>query len=147
VPKKTLEMSEYESHIHDRMRQAYQRVFGGPGSPGFGRPYMEPPVDVYQTETDVVVIMEIAGIPEEEVELEVDGHRLTISGERKPLPGTPRRRYSQMEIASGPFRRELHLPCEVNAEEATAVYTSGILQLTLPMTRPTSGRHLRIIVQ
>jgi HSP20 family protein len=140
-------MSEFEQHIHERMRQAYQRVFGGPGSPGFGQPYMEPPVDVFQTETDVVVIMEIAGIPEEEVELAVDGRTLTITGERKPLPASPRRRYSQMEIANGPFRRQLLLPSEVNAEAATANYKNGILEITLPMTRPTTGRHLRIIVQ
>ena len=147
MPRKSLEMSEFEQHIHERMRQAYQRVFGAPGNPGFGQPYMEPPVDVFQTDTDVVVIMEVAGIPEEEVELEVEGRTLTITGERKPLAGSPRRRYSQMEIANGPFRRELLLPSEVNADGAKAVYNNGILEIRLPMTRPTTGRHLRIIVQ
>lgn len=130
------------------MRQAYKRVFGGPGSPGFGQPYMEPPVDVYQTETDVIVLMEIAGIPEEEIALEVDGRTLVISGERKPLQSSgPRRMYSQMEITNGPFRRQLLLPIEVNAEAAEAIYRNGILEVKLPMARPSAGRNLRIIVR
>jgi HSP20 family protein len=149
MTRKPVEMSEYDQHIQERMRQAYQRVFGSsPGSPGFGQRYMEPPCDVYQTESHVVVLMDIAGIPDEEIELEVDGRRLIISGERKPLGSdSSRRSYSQMEITTGPFRRELFLPAEVDAENSEAVYHSGILKITLPISRPATGRHLRIIVR
>jgi HSP20 family protein len=107
---------------------------------------MEPAVDVYQTDSEVVVLMEIAGIPEEEIELQVEGRSLVIHGHRKPARGGPRRVYSQMEITTGPFRRNLLLPAEVNAEEAHAAYQNGILEIRLPMTRPSTGRHLRIIV-
>jgi len=139
-------MSDFEQHIQERMGRAYKRVFGIPPSPGFGRPYIEPPVDIYHTDKDVVVLMEIAGIPEAEIELEVEGHSMTIRGHRKPLGGRPNRVYSQMEIAHGPFQRDIHLPSEVNAEAARAVYRDGILEITLPVTKPHSGRHLRIIV-
>ncbi len=133
-------------HIHERMEQAYQRLVGAPGSPHFCVPFMEPPVDVYQTETDVVVQMEIAGILDEEVELAVEGRTLIIRGERKPLPGHPRRVYSQMEIADGPFQRQLHLPADVNPEAAKAVYKCGILEIVLPKATPSAGRQLRIVV-
>jgi HSP20 family protein len=133
-------------HIRERMEQAYQRLVGAPGSPHFGVPVMEPPVDVYQTETDVVVQVEIAGISDEEVELEVEGNTLIVRGERKPLPGQPQRVYSQMEIAHGPFQRRLLLPAAVNAEAAVAVYKCGILEIVLPKASPTSGRQLRIVV-
>lgn len=139
-------VSEFDQHIQERMRQAYQRVFGASGSPGFGRRYMEPACDVFQAESNIVVLMDIAGIPDEEIELEVDGRRLVISGQRKPLGGRSHRVYSQMEIATGPFRRELFLPAEVDAEKSEAIYHAGILKVTLPVSRPSSGRHLRIIV-
>ncbi len=129
------------------MSRAYERVFGAPASPGFGRPYMEPPVDIYHTDKEVVVLMEIAGIPEEEIELEVEGRSMIVRGRRKPLSGRPNRVYSQMEITHGAFQRDLLLPSEVNAEAAKAVYKDGILEITLPVTKPHSGRHLTIVVR
>ena len=140
-------MSDFEQHIQERMSRAYQRVFGSPANPGFGRPYMEPPVDIYHTDKEVVVLMEIAGIPEEEIELEVEGRSMVVRGQRKPLGGRPNRVYSQMEITHGAFQRDLLLPSEVNAEAAKAVYKDGILEITLPVTRPHSGRHLTIVVR
>jgi HSP20 family protein len=146
MARQDVEMSDFEQHIQERMRRAYQRVFGAPGSPNFGRPYMEPPVDIYQTDKDVVVVMEIAGIPDAEVELEVEGRSMCVSGQRRPIGSLPGCVYSQMEITHGAFRRDLLLPAEVNAETADAVYKDGILEIRLPIAKPTHGRHLRIIV-
>jgi len=147
MARQDVEKSDFEQHIQERMSRAYQRVFGSPGSPGFGRPFMEPPVDIYHTDKEVVVLMEIAGIPEEEIELEVEGHSMIVRGRRKPIAARPNRVYSQMEITHGAFQRELHLPSEVNAEAAKAVYKDGILEITLPVTKPHSGRHLTIVVR
>jgi HSP20 family protein len=108
---------------------------------------MEPPVDVYQTDAHVVVLVEIAGILEEEIDLEVEGRNMTIRGERKPVPSRPQRAYSQMEIINGPFQRELFLPAEVNPEQAEATYKHGILEIVLPKAAPTRGRQLRIVVR
>jgi HSP20 family protein len=139
--------SDFEHRIREHMEKAYQRVFGSsPGSPNFCAPYMEPPVDVYQTDKEVVVLMEIAGIPEEEIELQVEGHSMLIRGERRPLPGHPRREYSQMEIAHGAFQREILLPSSVDAESMRADYKNGILEIVLPKTTPAHGRQLRIVV-
>lgn len=138
--------SQFE-HIRERMQQAYQHVLGGPGSPGFCAPYMEPAADVYETQDAVVVVVEIAGISGEEIELEVDGRALVITGQRRPLPGKPNRTYSQMEIAHGPFRRDLLLPSEVDAESASAVYKDGVFEVVLPKTGPHGNRHLRIVAR
>ena len=140
-------MSDFEQHIQERMSRAYQRVFGSPANPGFGRPYMEPPVDIYHTDKEVVVLMEIAGIPEEEIELEVEGRSMIVRGRRRPIGGHPNRVYSQMEITHGAFQRDLLLPSQVNAEAAKAVYKDGILEITLPVTKPHGGRHLTIVVR
>jgi HSP20 family protein len=143
-----LEGTDFDKRIHEHLERAYQRVFGNaPGSPGWCTPYMEPPVDVYQTETHVVVLMEIAGIPREEIEISVDGRDMLIRGERKPLPGRPNRSYSQMEIAQGAFQRQVLLPAEVNPEALEAVYKDGILEIVLPKAAPARGRQLRIVVR
>ena len=138
--------SEFE-RIRERMQTAWQHVIGPPGAPRFCAPVIEPPVDVYETDDEVVVLVEIAGIPNEEVEVLVDGRTLTVRGERRPPGGRPQRLYSQMEICQGPFQRDLLLPSEVNAEQARASYNAGLLEIVLPKVGQTLSRHVRVIAR
>ena len=147
MTRKTADMFSQFEHIHERMQQAYKQVLGGPGSPGFCAPYMEPAADVYETADEVIVLVEIAGISGEEIELELDGRTLVIRGQRRPLPAKPRLTYSQMEIAHGAFKRELLLPSEVDAEHAAAAYKDGVLEVVLPKAGPHENRHLRIVAR
>ncbi len=138
--------SDFE-RIRERMEQAWRQVIGPPGAPRFCAPVIEPSVDVYETDREVVVVAEIAGISEEEVEIMVDGRRLVLSGERKPGAAEQKRLYSQMEICHGPFRRELLLPAEVNPEEASAGYSQGLLQIVLPKVTRQVNRRVKFVVR
>ena len=130
--------------IRERMEQAWRHVIGPPGSPRFCVSVIEPPVDVYETDAEVFVILEIAGIADEDVDIEVEGRTMIIRGERRPVSGRPQRLYSQMEVCHGPFERELLLPCEVNPEEARASYKAGMLEIVLPKAGRTMSRQVRI---
>lgn len=142
------QFSGWDPHIQEHLDRARRTLLGGsPGSPNFCPPYMEPPVDVYQTETHVVVLVEIAAIPEEEILIEVEGRIMLVRGERKALSGPAVRAYHQMEIAHGVFQREILLPAEVNPEELSAVYKDGILEIALPKSEARAGRQLRIVVR
>jgi HSP20 family protein len=150
MTRKTADMFSQFEHIRERMDQAYRRVLGGPGGPGgpgFGVAYLEPATDVYETDEEVVVLVELAGIPNAELQLEVEGRVLYLQGERRPLAGRPGMRYSQIEISHGLFRRELLLPAEVNAESASATYHDGILEVVLPKARTGANRQLRIVAR
>jgi HSP20 family protein len=138
--------SDFE-RIQERMEQAWQQVLGPPGAPRFCAPLIEPSVDVYETDQDVVVVAEIAGISDEEVEIAVDGRVLVLSGERRPSEARPGRLYSQMEICHGPFRRELLLPAEVNPDKADAEYSHGMLEIVLPKVTRHMNRRLKIVVR
>lgn len=147
MTRKTADMFFQFERIRERMEQAYRQVLGGPGSPGFCAPYMEPAADVYETDSEVVVLVEIAGIAGEEIELEIEGRTLVIRGTRRPLPGRARRVYSQMEITHGAFQRELMMPAEVDAGKAVATYEHGILEVVLPKAGPSQNRQLRIVAR
>ena len=67
--------SDFE-RIRERMEQAWRQVLGPPGAPRFCSPLIEPSIDVYETDDEVVVVTEIAGISEEEVKIVVDGKML-----------------------------------------------------------------------
>ncbi len=138
--------SDFE-RIRERMEQAWRQVLGPPGAPRFSSPLIESPVDVYETDDEVVVVAEIAGILEEEVEIVVDGKVLVLIGERKPSIGRPGRLYSQMEICHGPFRRELLLPADVNPDEARAEYSQGMLEIVLPKVTRRVSRQVKFLVR
>lgn len=138
--------SDFE-RIRERMEQAWRQVLGPPGSPRFCPPLIEPPVDVYETDCEVVVLAEIAGILEEEVEIAVNGRRIIFGGERRPSAGQPGRLYSQMEICQGPFRRELLLPADVNPDEARAEYSQGMLEIVLPKVTRRVSRQVKIVIR
>jgi HSP20 family protein len=142
----TVVFSDFE-RIQERMEQAWQQLLGPPGAPRFCPPLIEPSVDVYETDSDVVVIAEVAGISDAEVEIAVDGRVLVLSGERKPSEARPGRLYSQMEICHGPFRRELLLPAEVNPDKADARYSHGMLEIVLPKVTRHMNRRLKIVVR
>lgn len=134
------------ARIHERMGRAYERVLGAPGAPGFCAPYIEPPADVYETADEVVVVIEVAGLEQDAIDVTVDGPTLVFRGERRPLKGRPNRVYSQMEIGHGEFQREFSLPANVTPDGARAVYRDGILEIALPKVAPIVRRHLRLFL-
>jgi HSP20 family protein len=137
--------SEFE-HIRERMEQARRRVIGAPGSPRFSTPFIEPAVDIYETAGAVVIVAEIPGIGEGDLELEVEGSACILRGERKTVRSGPKREYGQMEISYGAFQRELLLPSSVNPDAMRTVYKDGMLQITLPKASPAQTRRMKIPV-
>jgi HSP20 family protein len=90
----------------------------------------KPPTDVYETETSLIVKVEVAGLREEDFEVVAEEQVLMIRGVR-PDPNE-RRAYHQMEIRSGKFEIAIGLPSGVNLDEATAEYTQGFLTVIFP---------------
>jgi HSP20 family protein len=89
-----------------------------------------PPTDMYETEDNVIVKMEIAGMRDEDLEVALQDNQLSISGAR--ADSTERKAYHQMEIPFGKFSVGIELPVRVNTESATAEYKDGFLTIQLP---------------
>jgi HSP20 family molecular chaperone IbpA len=93
-----------------------------------------PPTDVYQTEEEIIVRVEIAGMREADFAILLDGRKLSIRGIRADV--VERRAYHQMEIRFGEFRAEIELPVAVQAEGIEAIYRDGFLRIMLPKALP-----------
>jgi HSP20 family protein len=101
-----------------------------------------PKVDVFycgRDEARAVVLVELAGIDIDSVNLEVAGRDLVISGERV-VQQTEGRVYQQVEIEAGGFRRVIELGADVDADRAEASYEDGILRVELPLQAAVSTR-------
>ena len=93
-----------------------------------------PPTDVYETENNYVVRVEIAGMREEDFEITMENNFLMINGSRPDLP--ERRAYQQMEIRFGKFETAVGMPGPVDLESSRADYSEGFLTVTLPKAKP-----------
>lgn len=89
-----------------------------------------PPTDVYETEDNYVIKVEIAGMRDEDFEVAFENNHLMISGYRSDL--NERRAYHQMEIRFGRFELAVEVPTTVDMEKATAEYKDGFLLIVLP---------------
>jgi HSP20 family protein len=92
-----------------------------------------PPTDVYETDDEYVVRIEVAGMRDEDFEVVLENNALFVAGFRQDLPG--RRAYHQMEIRFGKFVNTVILPGAVEADAAHAEYSGGFLTVHLPRSR------------
>jgi len=90
-----------------------------------------PSTDVYETEDQVVVLVEIPGVQTQDVSITYFNRRLVIEGVRHD-PNPHHRAYHQLEIHFGEFRVEVELPMAVAEDHIRAEYQSGLLCITLP---------------
>jgi len=101
-------------------------------------------VDVYQTETDLVLQSAIAGIKPEDLDISLEGDVLTITGERKK-PFEESGDYFSQECYWGKFSRQIILPVEVDPNRIEATLKNGILTIRIPKIQREKKR--RIIVK
>ena len=123
----------------ERMRREMDELFGDVferrrGIHGRG---FSPRVDVYYTDNPprAVVKVDLAAVDPADVALEIRGRQLLIAGERRPTEAGGRL-YQQIEIENGPFRRLVELGADVVADEASASYVDGVLQVEIPLAQP-----------
>jgi HSP20 family molecular chaperone IbpA len=94
-----------------------------------GEASWRPPTDVYETDDSAVVIVEIAGLQESDLQVALNGRTLIVTGERRDP--AEKLAYQQMEIRYGKFRTEVHLPWALDSEGQSATYEEGFLRITL----------------
>jgi HSP20 family protein len=102
-----------------------------------------PPVDLLETPDGYVLMAELPGISQEDVHLELQDGRLTISGVRREHESACEQ-YHRIERGHGSFSRTFHLPVPVDAEGITADLRDGVLTVTCPKSTDGPSRRIQI---
>jgi HSP20 family protein len=98
-----------------------------------------PPMDIYETEDEVIILVEMAGVRKEDLEVTMCEDMLLIVGKRtNPFQGD-QRKVHQMEIDFGPFERRVRFMIPVRTDGINAVYQEGFLILRIPKSRTEPG--------
>jgi len=96
---------------------------------------LKPQIDVFETKTEIYVFAEIAGVEENDLDIEISSRAIKISGRRRHIRHSQKGTYKMAEIQYGPFERILLLPSAIDRENATASYINGILYVRLSKTQ------------
>jgi HSP20 family protein len=105
-----------------------------------------PAVDIFETDKNVVLKMELAGIDPNDVEVRVENNTLYLTGQRKAETEVKEQKYHHMERLVGRFARSFTLPRTVDGQKVAAEYHDGILTLTLPKKEEAKPKTIKINV-
>ena len=111
----------------DRMHRQFCR----PGGYGSAQSLWEPPVDVFEDDTEMIIVVALPGVPADRIEVTVEstGELVVRAQTRFPFSGA-RRAVRRLEIPYGQFERRIRLP-EGRYEDATRELVNGCLTLRL----------------
>lgn len=105
-----------------------------------------PPSDVHETPEEVVIRMELPGVPQDCVEVLVRGARIEVCGEKRPDTAADAS-YLCMERSFGRFNRTFDVNGPVNLFRMTVVLKGGVLALHLPKVLERRGRERKIPIR
>jgi len=102
-----------------------------------------PPVEIYDTGEDLVIVAELPGLDKNDINISFDNGQLTISGERK-AEEEEGRNYHRNERWYGKFGRSFQMPASYDAEKVNAHLRNGVLSVTLPKKDEAKPRQISI---
>lgn len=102
--------------------------------------------DVYETDKDVVVEMQVPGFEKNNIKVSLQDGYLRVEGKYDEVGEKTDKNYWRKEIKRGSFARTIPLPCEVKTDGAKASFKDGVLKITLPKIEPTNevGEEIKI---
>jgi len=95
-------------------------------------PMMRPNVDIAENEKEYTIAVELPGVSEKDVNVEVVGDTLRISGEKKQESEEKNGNYHRIQRSFGAFQRILDLPQDANTEGVEAKFRNGVMTISIP---------------
>ncbi len=132
------------------LREAMDRLFDDAFTRPFslmrdgGSTWASPAVDMYQTDNEVVVKAALPGIKADEVQINVTGDILTLTGEMKHEEEKKDKSWHIREHRWGAFERSVRLPTSVISDQAKADFDNGILTITLPKSEKVKPKTITV---
>ncbi len=103
-----------------------------------------PKVDIFETDTDLVLKAELPGIDPKDVDLSLEKNVLTLKGQRLFEHEDKKDNYHRVERSYGSFTRSFSLPTTIEEGKIRADYKDGVLTVSLPKTKQALPRQIKI---
>ena len=91
-----------------------------------------PAVDIIESDEQYEIKFSVPGVAKEDIKIDLDKGKLTVSGERKKEEKTEKRNFRSIETRYGSFSRSFHLPENINEDGINASSENGVLNIVIP---------------
>jgi len=103
-----------------------------------------PPVDVYEDEHSLILKLDMPGVNEEDLDVQLENSTLTVKGERKFEKEEKEENFHRIERRYGSFQRTFRVPSTVDPEHVDAQYDKGVLKLTMAKRAEAKPKQIKI---
>ena len=132
--------SNLRDDLNSLLESPFWSAFGWAGELFSG---WSPALDLYQSNDNMIAVVELPGMRKEEIEISLHDGTLTIAGERKSeTPNGEKAERSERYV--GKFRRSITLHARVDANRVSATYRDGILTVTLPKAEEAKPKQIQV---
>ena len=105
-----------------------------------------PAVDVYEDEHKVVLKLEVPGVKEQDLDVQVENQTLTVRGQRSFEKEEKEENFQRIERRYGSFTRSFTLPNTINTESVNASYENGVLKIELAKREEAKPKQIKVNV-
>ncbi len=105
-----------------------------------------PPVDMYEDEHNITLKMEVPGIDEKDIDVQIVNNTLTVHGERKIEKEEKEENFRRVERQYGEFTRSFTLPSSVDLGQVSAHYDKGVLKINLAKKAEAKPKQIKVNV-
>jgi HSP20 family protein len=105
-----------------------------------------PAIDVAENESSVFVKVELPGMSEKDVDVNILGNTLTIKGQKTKEEEKKDQNYYRLERSYGSFQRSVTLPSAVEADKCKASFKDGVLEIEMPKKEEAKPKQIKVNV-
>ena len=127
--------------LQSEMSRFMNGLFEGPGRVTQS---WVPPLDVWETENEVVYAFDLPGIPEDKIEIEVHDETQSVSAEREKVAEESTDRFYRFERRYGSFSRAVGLPQGTDESKIAASFKDGVLEVRVPKPEESKPRKIQL---
>jgi len=133
------------SLLQNQMNRLFDTAMQGwPGESDGTTGSWTPAADIYESDSELVVNVDLPGVEPESVDVRVENNVLSIRGERHFDDKQNKESFHRVERSYGPFARSFTLSTSVDAEKIRANYKAGVLSITLPKAEAAKPKRIEI---
>src|SRR5918912_2787143 len=103
-----------------------------------------PPLDVWETDKEVVFALDLPGVPQDKISVELDDGALTITAEREQTNEVKQEHFHRFERRFGTFSRTIGLPQGVTEDSVRAEFKDGVLEVHVRKPEQPKPRRIQI---
>lgn len=141
MPNTFRNMAEWENELDRWLQESFSWTGWPEKYEGFD---FMPTCNLKETNKEYIIQFDVPGVKKEDVKIEVENNRLTISGERKEKREEKTAKHFFSESYFGSFMRSFNLPSTIDESMINATYEDGVLTIAVPKQQTSKAKEVKI---